>query len=263
MPPENLNVDPNVDPSLDKDLDEDKDLDLDKDKDKEPQEKSLSDFSEEELQELLEEEEAETLRQAGLGKIKNYKQLIEHYKTLDSSDKLVFPKIKGLAAKFNMTPEQFADYLEKQAEGKPTKEPSKPAEKSKELVDMERALGRSNMNFLFFKFQRNMEKEDIEIPDELQSEIEQYVPAVLYGKSEDQIASMNPYEKAYRMYLFEASNTKDVGDLKEKVKLHEARLEKKRRQLGIPATTRSKKTTPEETQKKEIWGDLDKLKGVE
>lgn len=251
-----LNVNPNPDPDLD--LDKDKNLDLESDKDKD-KESPLSEYTDEDIEEMLEEEDVEWLRQADLGKFKTKEELAQAYKNLDSSDKLVFPKIKILATRFNMTPEDFVAYLEKQAGGKPAEETPKPVGKSKEVVALEESMGRTHLDLRFMRFQQKMLKQEIEIPDELQSEIEKRLPSVVYGKTSEQLKKFDPFEKAYRLYLFEMSDTEDADSLKEKIDLHQARLEKKRRQLGMPAGTKSKKETKKDIEKQKSWGDYGKL----
>lgn len=216
----------------------------------------------------LAQEEAEFLDAKGLGQFKSYEQLIagfkkehENYETLNKSDRLVFPKVKELAKKYGMTPEQFIESIDNQLNkgGTPDKKVEIDKAHTEELMELKMGIGRAELDMRFLKFQRKMEKQEIEIPDEIQPELEKLLPKILYGKSAEELKGIDPFDEAHELYLFKISKVKDIDELSEKLDPHKKRLEAKRRQLGMPPGAKGKKVTQQEVEKQAIWGDTSKL----
>lgn len=243
---------------------EDKSGDKPGDKPGEPTPPDYSQMSDEELDELITKEKAEKelefLRQKGLEHLGTLERLAEGYKYLNESDKAAFPIIKKLADAYGVTPVEFAKklqaQLDKQPEAKPKEEPpAKPAGPSA----LEIEVGKTQLDTKFLKFQRKMEKEEIDIPDELQSKLEPFLPKVLYGLTAEQVAKTDWFGEAYDLYLFKLSKAKSPEELEEGLTAHKARQEQKRRQLGVPAGTKSKKLTKQDIEKRQSWGQYEKL----
>jgi hypothetical protein len=262
MWPENVKTDPDTgEPMIDPDTGE-YIIETPEDKTGEKKdEKTPPEYTDEELAKMVEEEQAQVLKDAGLGKFKNFSELIEGYRSLDSSDKLVFPKIKALAHDLNLTPEQLVASLEEHFKDKRKKPEEKDMVPGKPS-DRDMIIGRIQLDQRFERFQRKMEKQEIEIPDELQSDLEKLLPKILVGLTAEETAKIDPFEEAYELYLFKLSKSKSPEEVEKKLASYKAAQEKLKRQLKMPGKTPSKKVTAEEKERQEIWGDLDKLKTV-
>lgn len=234
------------------------------DKPGEPTLPDYSQMSDEELDALITKEEAEKeiewLRQEGLEHLGTLKKLAEGYKYLNDSDKAAFPIIKKLAEKYGVDPVAFAKRLETQLDKEPAPKKEEAPAKPTGPSALEIEVGKTQLDTKFLKFQRKMEKEDTDIPDDLQEKLEPLLTKVLYGLSKEQIAKVDWFGEAYDLYLFKLSKAKSPEELEEGLTAHKARQEQKRRQLGVPVGTKSKKLTKQETEEKEVWGDVSQLK---
>lgn len=252
--------DKKIDPDTGKEIEPEDKTGAKKPEDKTGEEKKpdYSQMTDEELDELIakegEEREAEVLGQAGLGKFKNFQQLIKGYSDLDTSDQLVFPKIKKLAQTYNMTPEDFIAKIEtqlgKQKEAKKQEPPVKPTGPS----PLEVELGQTQLDMRFLKFQQRMAKDEVEIPDELQPVLEELLPKVLYGQGKEELKKTDWFGEAYDLYLFNLSKAKSPEELEGDLAVHREAMRRKRKQLGIPDGTKSKKKTQTEIEEEKTWG---------
>jgi len=225
--------------------------DLEKEKGK------VVELSDEELEELIIQEEAETLQKLGLGQFKSVGKLVEGYKDLQGKGTKVFNQVKKIAETYDMTADQLIEHLEGQvSKVKPKpKEDDKGKEEPKYLKEVQDIAGRTELNRLFDKFQTKMEKEDVEIPDDLQSKLEKYIPLVIHGKTAEQLKHFNPFPEAHKYYLFKLNQEGSAEKLEEQLEQHKALLLKKKRQLGMPTTEKGKKLTPAAAEeRKSVWG---------
>lgn len=225
----------------------------------------LSKLSDEELNALIAEEEAEKeiefLRKKGLEHLGTLNKLADGYKYLNESDEAAFPIIKELAKAYGVTPVEFAkrlrSQLDKQKPDKKEEPPAKPSGPSALEIEM----GKTQLDTKFLKFQRKMEKEDpeVDIPDELQEKLEPFLPKVLYGLTKEEVAKIDWFGEAYDLYLFTLSKAKSPEELESGLSAHREAMKRKAKQLGMPAGSKSKKLTKEEAETKQSWGEVDKL----
>jgi hypothetical protein len=221
-------------------------------------------LSDEQVEQLLAEQEKEELEQLGLGKFKSYKELVKAFKDRESDGSSVYNEIKDVADRWNMTPKEFVAELKarsKQPDKGTPKGDQKPDDKtpskeapSQDVKEIKDALGRQLLNRLFDKFQRQMERDDIEIPDKLQKQLDDYLPIATHGKTDkDFEEGFNPYDTAYEYYLFKMQKGGNVDDLKGQIGALETSLNRKRVQLKIRTGGKSKKT-PQEREQAEAFG---------
>lgn len=230
----------------------------------------ISKLSDEELQKLILDEEAENLAKIGLGKFKSYEELGKGYKALESEGSVVLNDIKEVATQYGMTPKDFAQYLKgqgkgaKPGEGKPAGE--KP-EASKEIAEVRSLIGRTNLDRMFDKFQLRMEKDGTDILDSLQAMLEGLIPGVIQtvvkkceseGKSKEEIqqvlANLNPFAEAYDLHLWQLQKGGNVENLKDQISALDAATERKRRQLKIQSGGKSGKLTPQQREGAAAFG---------
>jgi len=225
----------------------------------------LSKLSDEELDALITKEEAEKeiefLRKKGLEHLKTLDKLADGYKYLNESDEAAFPIIKELAKAYGVTPVEFAkrlkSTLDKQKPDKKEEPPAKPSGPSEVEIEM----GQMQLDSRFLRWKLKMERDDpeVEIPDELQATLEPYIAKILYGLSKEEVNKIDWFGEAHELYLFKLSKAKTPEELEEGLGAHREAMRRKAKQLGIPGSTKSKKLTKEEAEKKQSWGEVDKL----
>jgi hypothetical protein len=262
MLPENVKIDPDtgeamVDPDTGEYI-------IEKPEDKpgeKKEEQPSSQYSDEELARVVEEMQAEILRQEGIGEYKDLKEFIEEhkrlkslYQTLSESDKLSFPITKRLAEQLGVTPIELMKSVEDHLTKKGTVKPSEKPTVDEKVSERDMALGRMQLDLRFERFQRKMEKREIDIPDELQSDLEKLLPKVLTGLSPEEINKIDPFAEAYELYLFRLSKSKSPEEVEEKLRLYKAAQLKLKHQLKIPGVTPSKKKTESQVKEEEAWG---------
>lgn len=207
--------------------------------------KELEGLSNEELQALLTEDEVNQLKELGFPQFKTVKELAENFKKFIDEDKMTFPIVKELASAFKMTPHQFISAVKDQIKEKtpsalaPKK--AKGEEYDAKVKDLESELGNIRLDIRFSRFQQIMEKQDIDIPDNLKSKLIKLLPAVVAGMSEGEIGDSLLFDEAYELYLFKLSKEKDPTKLREGLKSHDAKRQAKLRQLGISSKKKATK----------------------
>lgn len=225
----------------------------------------LSKLTDEELNVLIAEEEAEKeiefLKKQGLEHLGTLNRLAEGYKYLNESDEAAFPIIKELAKAYGVTPVEFAkrlkSQLDKQKPDKKEEPPAKPSGPS----DVEIEMGKMQLDSKFLRWKLKMERDDpeVEIPDELQAKLEPYIAKILYGLSKEEVAKIDWFGEAHDLYLFKLSKATSPEELEEGLSAHKEAMRRKAAQLRMPAGSKSKKLTKEEVDKKQSWGEVDKL----
>lgn len=198
------------------------------------------DYTQEELDAFIADGETEQLKEWGLSQFRSYEEMAKGVKKFFDEDKTVYPIAKELAAKLNMTPHQFMLAVKEKVGGeKPVK--SKGKEAGPDLYEdrfkaLESDRGMVRLDLAFDRFQRQMEKQEIDIPDDLKSELIDRLPAVL-PKDYDpkKINWVEQLGRAHRLILFELSEEKDPQKLKTGLTALEAKRRRKLLQLGIPS----------------------------
>lgn len=225
---------------------------------------SLTEEEKEELREqenARKEQEAKTLADAGVPQFRSYDDLIKGYKDLNDEDKVVFPIVKKVAAQLKMTPHQFMKAVEARAEAssgadKPGREDKdkggdgKTGDVMKEIE--ERAELKTKLQNRFLRFQMKKDKEGVDIPDSMYDELCAKLPAVLMGKSEEQVKNLDWFGSAYKLYLFELSDDPNLEKVRDKLSAHDKRQLDKLKQLGVPQGGGKGGKGPTEDQK--TWG---------
>jgi len=203
------------------------------------------DLTDEELDALLAEDEANRLEELGFPQFKTFKEMAENFKKFLDEDKMTFPIVKELAAELNYkTPHDFIQAVKAQIKkSSPPKADGLP--KGKDPYDdrfrqLEADRGDIHWDLAFDKFQRKMEKgeDGVEIPNKLKGTLKKLIPAVLADKTRQELEDMDPeevFEDAYDLYLWKLSKEKSPEKLKSDLSELELKRLKKLRQLKMPS----------------------------
>lgn len=197
-------------------------------------------YTQEELDAMINEEEAEQLAEWGLPQFKSFEEMAKGVRKFFDEDKTVYPIVKKLAAKLNMTPHQFIQAVEEKVGGE---KPAKPKGKEDEpdrhedrFKALESDRGMIRLDLAWDRFQRLMEKKEIDVPDDLKSTVIDHLPRVLPKKYDpEKINWTKEIEKAWDNYLWHLSKEKDPTKLKEGLTALEAKRLRKLKQLGVPS----------------------------
>jgi len=195
---------------------------------------------------LLKEAEADQLKEWGFPQFESYEEMAKNFAKVLDEDKTAYPIVKKLATQLKTTPVEFMRAVEKRikGQGKETEEESKEDVYDKRIRTLEQERGDVYLNIGFDKFQRRMLSKDTEISDELQPELTALLPAVVAGKTKEEIGKIpvaTLFEKAYRLYLFELSEEKNPAKIIEKLSKYDRARLAKLKQLGVPIKKTSTK----------------------
>lgn len=216
-------------------------------------------YTEEELAELVQQDEAEWLNAQGLGKFKSIEALVKGYKDLEGPGTKVFTAVKRIGEHYKMSPDEVIEHLESQIPGgTPVRdarerhapaggEPAGTKVDNAEVKRLTALVGRTNLDRLFDKWQLRKEMAGEEIPDKVQGELEKLLPLVAGGATEEELAGRDLFEEAHEYHVYRQERRKSAGD---RVK---HKLDQKKKQLGIPAG-KSGTPTSEEVMAAKIFG---------
>ena len=197
-------------------------------------------YTQEELDAFIADGETEQLKEWGLPQFRSHEEAAKNHKKMLDEDKMMYPIAKRLAIHTKMAPVQFMQAVEKKIMGT---EPSKSARKEDgpdpyedRFKALESDRGMVRLDLAYDRFQRNMEKKEIDIPDDLKSELIDRLPAVLPRDYDPKKVNwVEQIGRAYRLYLFDLSEEKDPQKLRTGLTALEAKRRRKLMQLGIPS----------------------------
>lgn len=212
----------------------------DEEEELETPEEEEKEYTQEELDQFIADGETDQLKEWGLPQFRSFEEMAKGVKKFFDEDKTVYPIAKELAAEMNMTPHQFMQAVQKKIrETSPAKPKGK--EKGPDLHEdrfkaLESDRGMIRLDLAWDKFQRLMEKKEIDVPDDLKSTVIDHLPRVLPENYDPKkINWTKEIEKAYENYLWHLSKEKDPQKLKAGLSALEAKRQRKLMQLGIPS----------------------------
>lgn len=198
------------------------------------------DYTQEELDQFIADGETEQLKEWGLPQFRSFEEMAKGVKKFFDEDKTVYPIVKKLAAGLKMTPQQFIQAVEKKiGSSAPAKAKGKeagPDPYEDRFKALESDRGRVQLDLAFDRFQRRMEKQEVDVPDDLKSKLVDLLPAVLPREYDPQKTNWSKtFEDAYDLHLWRLTKEKSPQKLKDGLSALEARRLRKRLQLGIPS----------------------------
>ena len=218
------------------------------------------DYTDEELAELIQQDEAEWLESQGLGKFKSVDALVKSYKDLEGTGTKVFTAVKRIGEHYKMTPDELIDHLDSQLPGGTPvrdardrhapagKEPAGTQVDNAEIKRLTGLVGRTNLDRLFDKWQVRKEvKEKVDVPDSIQGDLEGLLPLIAGGATEEELKGRDLFEEAYQYHTYRQEKRKGAGDRTKH------KLDQKKKQLGVPGG-RSATATPDDVTAANIFG---------